>query len=110
MPASRHASRSSGSAAAVSATTGTWPCAPGSARMREVASKPSISGICTSISTTAYSLREASSTASRPAGAVSATKPARATRPAATARLMGLSSTTSTRRLRATGSGDDATA
>ena len=66
MPAAKQASRSLGMALAVSAMIGTAPARPGSARIARVAASPSISGICTSISTTSKPPVAAAATASVP--------------------------------------------
>ena len=52
MPAFMHASVSSCMALALKAMMGTLPFSPGRRRISRVASIPSISGMCTSISTT----------------------------------------------------------
>ena len=106
MPAAWHAAMSSGKAPAVTASTGTRPAAPGRARMRLVASRPSSPGIITSISTASKGgSGEAASaaTASSPPLTQLTLCPADSSSARSTARLAGTSSATSTRspRLRA---------
>ena len=76
MPASRQRSRSPAMALAVSAMMRGW-AGSGSLRMRRVASKPSITGIITSIKTTSKGVSVTISTASRPLPTTVAEKPMR---------------------------------
>ena len=94
MPAARQRSRSPAMACAVMATIGVRrPVAGSASRMRRVASKPSISGICTSIRMRSKSARRAAaSTASRPFIAWVSECPRFSRMPVASARLITLSS------------------
>ncbi len=97
MPAARHASRSCFIALAVIAMIGRSANAA-SARSARVASRPSISGICMSISTQAYAPRfaRAISTASRPLPAMSRSIPRTDSSSEATIWFASLSSASST--------------
>ena len=67
MPAARQRSRSPFMAWAVMAMIGVWaPVAASRARIAAVASNPSISGICTSISTASNGWPSRAASASRP--------------------------------------------
>ena len=102
MPAAMQALRSSPNALAVMARMGSRrpACRPGWARMARVAARPSMPGICTSISTRSGEAGPAwvaSATAWAPPSASSTVRPTPRSSSAATSRLTGLSSTSSTR-------------
>jgi hypothetical protein len=97
IPAARYRSRSLAITFAVSATIGTRPAGGGSARMRRVASTPSITGICTSISTRSNPPRDASSTASAPSSANTTSCPCRPSMSPSRSRLSSMSSASSSR-------------
>ena len=98
MPAAIARWRSLSSAWAVSATIGKWRNWPACcrARSRRVASRPSITGICRSISTSAGAWRAQASSACAPSSAVCETTPSACRKPSPIMRLTGLSSTSST--------------
>ena len=107
MPAARHFSRSPMIAPAVIAMIG-WCLSRllrSCLRIRRVASKPSITGICTSISTASKASAVISRTASAPFSASVTWKPWRISSQVASFWLAGWSSTSSTRLARARRSG-----
>ena len=95
-PASRQAACWSSDSVAVSATIGSRaPCRR--ARMRRVASRPFMPGICTSISTRSHDCSATRATASAPLSTTTGVIPAVRRRCTRMSMLIGWSSTTSTR-------------
>ena len=97
MPASVQAAMSSGAVSAVTAMIGTPALGPPPARIRRVASRPSISGIRTSMKIRSKAVCSQILTAVRPSAAVAISQPSGCRINWRARRLMSWSSTTSTR-------------